>query len=805
MAITDSFVLPADVVVVPVEELPARVREDLAFADGDRAITRPRLRTPSRIIDADAALLLEEFRSPKTIVDAVVRFSRAKGVDAEQTLTDALPMLQRFIGERFLVVPGADAERIEPAFHEGDDLDGFRVLKNVQIIEDTELYHVECPDGRQAALKIARTGHEQALSATFEREAAILAHLEGKVSPRLLARGALLARPYLAIEWFSGVNALRAADDVRRQGGRGRALLVRLCAAIADAYVHLHGRGVLHSDVHPRNVLVGADGVVKLIDYGLSRTFDREGELSRARRGGIGYFFEPEYARARRAGQKAPDSTPAGEQYGVAALLYYLVTGSHYLDFSPEQGEMFRQIAEDRPLPFARRRVEPWTDLEAVLARALAKEPGERFPSLAGFAAALRAVEPAESEPDAAQALAGAPSSEAASELLQRVVHRVSLAGPLLPGGVRIPPTCSVNYGAAGIAYALYRMSCTAAQPSLLSLADIWATKAAAGTGSASAWYNDDLGIKAEIVGDVSLYHTMSGVSLVQASIAHALGDSVARHEALEAFVSASRAPCKNLDLTLGRAGSLLGCALLLDAMPKSDVLLALGRELACATSDELNGYPEIERCRSLPFLGVAHGWAGVLYALLQWCRASGDAIPAALPGRLEQLAACATRVGDGLLWKRRIDEHEHRHTADFSASWCNGAAGFVHLWTTAHGLLLAPEYLAFARGAAATAWSGNAMGADLCCGAAGRAYALLALYRHTREDAWLERAKALAMSAVEGARELKGRGDSLYKGQLGVALLMSDLAAPESACMPLFEPEGWPPSANRSRAAAQE
>ena len=87
-----------------------------------------------------------------------------------------------------------------------------------------------------------------------------------------------------------------------------------------------------------------------------------------------------------------PDLSAAGEQHAVAALLYVLLTGTHYRDFSLEKQAMFRQIAEEPPLPFTARGLPAWPEVEAVLSRALAKEPGERFPSLAALAAAWERI-----------------------------------------------------------------------------------------------------------------------------------------------------------------------------------------------------------------------------------------------------------------------------------------------------------------------------------------------------------------------------------------------------------------------------
>jgi serine/threonine-protein kinase len=113
--------------------------------------------------------------------------------------------------------------------------------------------------------------------------------------------------------------------------------------------------------------------------------------------------------------------------------------------------------------------------------------------------------------------------------------------------------------------------------------------------------------------------------------------------------------------------------------------------------------------------------------------------------------------------------------------------------------------YLRLAEKAAWNAWESTNSITNLCCGFAGQAYGLLNLYKHTGETRWLERAHDLASRAAawdtDNYTAFKMAPESLYKGEMGVAVLAADLSAPEAACMPFFEPEGWP---SRSRAVAE-
>src|SRR6185436_7784472 len=262
MSITDPLVLPRDVILVPVAKLPAETRARFPHAEGDWAITHPRSRTPSRILDALSGALVEEFRTPKTIAEAVIHFSREHEADPESTLEEAYPLLQRLLDSGFLVEESAaEAEGIKPSLHPGEEVAGFTVVDCVQGLEDTELHLVRGPQGA-GALKIERPAVAGRSGGLFEREEAILRRLDGEGCPRLLASGALdddlqAGRRWLVTEWLSGIDAATAAWELQRGGASGaetRGELLALARRIAEAYAGLHARGVVHADVHPRNV-----------------------------------------------------------------------------------------------------------------------------------------------------------------------------------------------------------------------------------------------------------------------------------------------------------------------------------------------------------------------------------------------------------------------------------------------------------------------------------------------------------------------------------------------------------------------
>ena len=783
MAITDPLVLSPDLILVPVADLPEEVRARFEHDEGDIALTHPRSRTPSRVLDARSAELLEEFRTPRTIVEAVIRFSRAREADPEATLEEAYPLLQRLLDSGFLVLEGSeDAAGVHPSLVPGEEVAGYEVVECVQGLEDTELYQVRWPAGI-AALKIERPAAAGRRAALFAREEAILEHLGGEGTPRLLAAGELDGRRWIVLDWCPGVDAATAAQELRQRGEAGRPGLLALCRDIAAAYARLHEREVVHGDVHPRNVLVGRDGAVRLLDFGYSRWDAGLAEAARPGRAGVAFFYEPEFAAAARTSQPHPAASPAGEQYAVAALLYLLLTGAHYLDFSLERQEMQRQIAEEPPLPFAGRGVEPWPEVEAVLSNALRKSPEERFPSVAGLASALAEVG---IRPVAARKAAS--TAHDAEDLLARFLERAGEGGSLFAAGLPAAPVASVMYGAAGIACAIYRIAQDREDAALLALADIWAEKAAAACGTKAAFYNPEVGIDLQTVGENSVYHTAAGVHAVRALVAHAQGLPGLQAAAVEAFLAEARRPCPQIDLSFGRSGFLLAGSLLLDTLrpdpagPRAE-LIAWGEAVLRDLWRELD-----ERRAGGLGVGVAHGWAGHVYAALRWCRSAEAPLPDRLEERLADLVEQARPWGRGLRWR-------WPGAPDGSVSmpgWCNGSAGFVFLGTLAEKMLGDPRYRELAEGAAWNAWEAPDSNWSLCCGLAGRAWALLNLWRHGGGPEWLERARLLAHRAArEAARGIESP-DSLYKGEPGIAALAADLARPETAAMPFFEGEGW-------------
>ena len=240
------------------------------------------------------------------------------------------------------------------------------------------------------------------------------------------------------------------------------------------------------------------------------------------------------------------------------------------------------------------------------------------------------------------------------------------------------------------------------------------------------AFHARELGIRLDSVGRVSIYHSAAGTACVEALVANSLGDTRRTERATAAFVTASRLPCVSVDLTVGRASTIVGTTLLWEALRGTGVaercgLLQLGDETLVAILDKLPG--DIADERGLRVRGVAHGWAGVLYAALRWCEATGARVPDVVGDRVYELAALARTVDGSVSWRGR-------HDMPMAGGWCHGPAGYTHLWSTAARVLDDDSHTARALQAAQASWVNRERVATLCCGLAGQAYAMLVAHQ---------------------------------------------------------------------------
>lgn len=782
MIVTSPMVLPPDILVIPSADLDEATRIKCGCTEGYFVLTRPNSRVPSSVVNEAVINLLNQFRKPTTIVEASIKIFLSQGGAPEAVLEDVYSALKPFIKERWLVPSGAhDAGAIEPSLSVGASFGQYTVSHCVQVLEDSEVYQLKCMSGELAALKIEREGASVGIAATFEHEELILRTIDGWPGPRLLEVGKLIDRNFIVTDWCSGVWVSTAAGDIRRLSTTDQPFkLLKLCNQITRAYATLHHRGILHGDIHPKNILVDRAGAVSLVDFGLARKVSDSAIEDRFRRG-VPEYFEPELAKQILLGQSRTPSTLAGEQYSIAALLYLLVCGEPYLDFAAYKEDALRQIADQDPIPFAERGVMIWPKFESILFKALSKNPAERFDSVKDLSAALQELESLE--------FLESNFSTSTRYSLRPSVLPLNLSH--LDSDLTLDPhtpICSVSFGAAGVAYALYCLASMQCDARYLALADAWACRSERTIYEPGAFTSETLQVDQSSIGDGSLWFGRPGVYLVKGLVSHALGDQISVWRAIEAYKDACHAETKGHDLTIGTAGKLLGCALLIDAMgfeedservqnPTQEIL-TLGQSLEIDLYTHLAQEEEED-----DYLGIAHGTAGKCYAALIWSETSGRPLPITIETTLDKLFNYAQDMGRGVRFPVRRNQ-----SSSFMESWCHGTPGYIHLWAAAYRAFHKTTYMQVLERCAWTTWDSEGLGNSLCCGDAGRGYAFLSAWRHTGDRAWLVKAEAIADRALKYSVSDQGLIYALYKGKLGVTVLAHDLQTPSEATMPLFE-----------------
>jgi serine/threonine protein kinase len=235
----------------------------------------------------------------------------------------------------------------------------------------------------------------------FVREGALLAELSERCAAICQARdvaSVTTARgewvPYMVLEWLDGEPLEVVLDRERARGERPRGVheAIGILDPVAQALAVAHERGIAHCDVKPGNILVLSDGPggssrCKLLDFGIAKA---AGDASRRSGAPFERPFTPAYGAPEQFSAVHGEAGPWTDVYALALVFVELVAGREALwgDSVEELGA--RSCDPDaRPTPRTLR-VRLRDEVEAVLGRALAVPPSDRFANVGEFWAALR-------------------------------------------------------------------------------------------------------------------------------------------------------------------------------------------------------------------------------------------------------------------------------------------------------------------------------------------------------------------------------------------------------------------------------
>jgi serine/threonine-protein kinase len=235
---------------------------------------------------------------------------------------------------------------------------------------------------RQVAVKLIapELSGDPAFRERFLAEAELAAALEHPNVVPIHDAGEVEGQLYLVMRLVEGsdLKTLLAAEAPLAPG---RA--VAICAQLGGALDAAHARGLVHRDVKPSNVLLGQDEHVYLADFGLTRELAEQGALAGDGRSvGTPAYVAPEQIRG-------DDAAAAADQYALGCVLYECLTGAPPFAGERELAVLFAHL-EDEPPRASGRNGEIPDAIDPVLQRALAKDPGERYPTCGELVADAR-------------------------------------------------------------------------------------------------------------------------------------------------------------------------------------------------------------------------------------------------------------------------------------------------------------------------------------------------------------------------------------------------------------------------------
>ncbi|HEX3517745.1 MAG TPA: Stk1 family PASTA domain-containing Ser/Thr kinase [Solirubrobacteraceae bacterium] len=245
--------------------------------------------------------------------------------------------------------------------------------------------------GREVAVKVLRHhfAEDHEFVERFRREASSAAALSHPNIVGIFDRGEWNGTYYIAMEYVAG-RSLKAI--VREQGPLDPASAIELVIQILRAARFAHRRGVIHRDLKPHNVIVDEEGRARVTDFGIARAGASDMTLTGSIMG-TAQYLSPEQAQ----GQNV---SGASDLYSVGVILYELLTGVVPFEGETAVAIAFKQVSATPRVPSELNPAIP-PSLDAVVLRALAKEPGQRYADADELIAALQ------HERDALPAFAG--------------------------------------------------------------------------------------------------------------------------------------------------------------------------------------------------------------------------------------------------------------------------------------------------------------------------------------------------------------------------------------------------------------
>jgi serine/threonine-protein kinase len=236
---------------------------------------------------------------------------------------------------------------------------------------------------RNVAVKLLREAlaEDAVVSERFRREALLAAQISHPNMAGVFDYVQAHDRPGIVMEFVDGETL---ADRLVREGSLPVGEAVRIGSGLLAALQSAHHTGIIHRDVKPGNVMLTANGDVKVTDFGIARAASDQTLTETGTIIGTAHYLSPEQV----TGQPA---TPASDLYSAGAVLFEALTGQKPFEAETQIAVAMKRLSEDPP-PVRLLRADVPEPVAAVVDRALSREPDDRFGSSGEMRLALEAA-----------------------------------------------------------------------------------------------------------------------------------------------------------------------------------------------------------------------------------------------------------------------------------------------------------------------------------------------------------------------------------------------------------------------------